>query len=610
MEATKNSNLLEDQIKRLLYQVKDIEQNEIEVNIYLQIFACKETERENKKVYIMTLCDNEYKYSSFFLASTEKVENLEKGNIIHLKEVSPKKIKNSFFIRIKDYEILEETTEIENAKDINYNEGIFKDGEGNEIFEKKEEKVEKLTIPEKIEEKKSTIPMEEDAYTSLKQLTTFSRDFIIFVRVTKKSEIKTFETRNNNMNSSIQGKLFYFIVLDRDGNEMQCTCFNKAVDKFYDIIEEDQLYEIKGGYVKINDKKYTRIKSDYKIVLDENSKITKKIDNGTIKKNNMSIVRIKDIQNMNLYSIVDLCVVVLNVGEKMIKNTRNGSQPLKKITVGDVSKYKIEISLWRVHSDTKVKFGDILLINNVKIGEYKGRTLTTFDETCIKINPPKTNEYVKELDEFISKIDLRGEFLDLENNTEIKNEKNREDNENYCSVHIRDVLESLDDYEDAHNLSKITATVTQILHNEKNFYMGCSDRNCKRKLKLDEESEQYICPNCRKSTKTPTYYYTLSLRVKDASTEYWIDIFGKTAESIMKCTAEEYKDFLKNRDEEKLKELTQGIEFKVFNFWIKPKLQTYNTISKKKLYAYRIEPYNEKNEAHKLVKYLQKEIYF
>ena len=611
MEVDKNSNLLNDQLKKLIYQVKDLDQNEIEVNINLQILSFKETERDNKKVYIMTLCDNEYKYCSFFLACTEKVENLEKGKIIHIKEVSPKKIKASFFIRIKDYEILEKSAEIENAKDINYNDGIFKDGEGNDIFETKEEKVEKaenIIIPEKIEEKNNTIPMEEDAYTSLKQLTTFSRDFIIFVRITKKSEIKIFETRNNNMNSSNQGKLFYFIVLDRDGNEMQCTCFNKAVDKFFDIIEEDQLYEIKGGYVKINDKKYTRIKSDYKIVLDENSKITKKIDNGTIKKNNMSIVRIKDIQNMNLYSIVDLCVVVLNVGEKMIKNTRNGSQPLKKITVGDVSKYRIEISLWRVHSDTKVKFGDILLINNVKIGEYKGRTLTTFDETCIKINPPKTNEYVKELDEFISKIDLRSEFLDLENNSEIKNEKNREDNENYCSVHIRDVLESLDDYEDAHNLSKITATVTQILHNEKNYYMGCSDRNCKRKLKL--EDDEYICPNCRKSTKSPTYYYTLSLRVKDASTEYWIDIFGKTAESIMKCTAEEYKEFLKNRDEEKLKELTQGIEFKVFNFWIKPKLQTYNTISKKKLYAYRIEPYTEKNEAHKLVKYLQKEIYF
>ena len=591
-----------DQMKSLLTLTKNKENINIETDIYLQIFSVKETERDSKKVYMLSLCDQEYKLNSFFLASDKDIPNLKEGALIHLKEVAPKKIKNSTFIRIKEYEIIGEPQDLSlEVKEIKMEDFPFS--------EKKEKSESKIFSPEKTDSKNedSSLPLSDDAYTSLKQLTTFSRDFIIFVRVTKKSEIKTFETKNNNMGTSSQGKLFYFIVLDRDGNEMQCTCFNKAVDKFFDEIEEDQLYEIKGGYVKLNDKKYTRIKSDYKIVLDENSKITKKIDNGTIKKNNMTIVKIKDIQNMNLYSIVDLCVVVLSVGEKMIKNTRNGSQPLKKIVVGDVSKYKIEISLWRVHSDTNVKFGDILLINNVKIGEYKGRTLTTFDETCIKINPPKTNEYVRELEEFIQKNDIKNEWLDLENNTEIKHET-KEENENYTSVHIRDVLESLDEYEDVSNLSKVTAIVTQILHNEKNYYLGCSDRNCKRKLKLEEDTNEYVCPNCLKSTKTPTYYYTLSLRVKDASTEYWIDIFGKTAESIMKCTAEEYKEILENRDEEKLREITHKVEFKVFNFWVKPKIQTYNTVSKKKLYAYRIEPYNEKSEAHKLVRYLLKDI--
>ena len=592
---------IKDQLKTLLSLVKDTTKENLEVDIYLQIYSFKETERDSKKVYMMSLCDQESKFNSFFLASNEDIPGLKEGKLIHLKEISPKKIKNSMFIRIKEYELISEPFELKEVKEIKLEDitpeenKIITNGEKEINSEKKEMEIEETPVT-----------LSEDAYTSLKQLTTFSRDFIIFVRVTKKSEIKTFETRNNNMGSS-QGKLFYFIVLDRDGNEMQCTCFNKAVDKFFDIIEEDQLYEIKGGYVKLNDKKYTRIKSDYKIVLDENSKITKKADNGIIKKNNMTIIRIKDIPNMNLYSIVDLCVVVLNVGEKMIKNTRNGSQPLKKIVVGDVSKYKIEISLWRVHSDTNVKFGDILLINNVKIGEYKGRTLTTFDETCIKINPPRTNEYVRELEEFIQKNDIKGEFLDLENNTEMKTET-KEESENYTSVHIRDVLESLDEYEDVHNLSKVTAIVTQILHNEKNYYLGCSDRNCKRKLKLEGDSDEYICPNCRRSTKTPTYYYTLSLRVKDASTEYWIDIFGKTAESIMKCTAEEYKNILESGDEEKLKQLTHNVEFKVFNFWVKPKMQTYNTVSKKKLYAYKIEPYNERAEAHKLVKYLLKDI--
>ena len=590
-----------DQMKLLLSLVKNKENINIETDIYLQIYSIKETERDSKKVYMMSLCDLDYKLNSFFLASDKDIPDLQEGKLIHIKEVSPKKIKNSTFIRIKEYDILGDPLSLPEVKEIKIEDFPFS--------KKKENDDVKMSSPMEIETKseEGSMPLSEDAYTSLKQLTTFSRDFIIFIRVTKKSEIKTFETRNNSMGTGSQGKLFYFIVLDRDGNEMQCTCFNKAVDKFFDVIEEDQVYEIKGGYVKLNDKKYTKIKSDYKIVLDENSKITKKIDNGTIKKNNMTIVKIKDIQNMNLYSIVDLCVVVLNVGEKMIKNTRNGSQPLKKIVVGDVSKYKIEISLWRVHSDTNVKFGDILLINNVKIGEYKGRTLTSFDETCIKINPPKTNEYVHELEEFIQKNDIKGEWLDLENTTEIKHE-NKEENENYTSVHIRDVLESLDDYEDVSNLSKVTAIVTQILHNEKNYYLGCSDRNCKRKLKLEEDTDEYVCPNCRKSTKTPTYYYTLSLRVKDASTEYWIDIFGKTAESIMKCTAEEYKDILESRNEEKLKEITHKVEFKVFNFWVKPKIQTYNTVSKKKLYAYRIEPYNEKSEAHKLVKYLLKDI--
>ena len=598
MEDSSLFDKIKDQLKNLLLLVKDNENEAIKVDTYLQVYSFKETERESKKVYVLSLNDQDYRFNSFFLASNIDLPDLKFGKIIHLKEVSPKKIKNNYFIRIKEYELIGEPFEVKEVKEIKFED---LDKETMPLPPEEKEKS-KMTVEE---EDKGTMPLSEDAYTSLKQLTTFSRDFIILVRVTKKSEIKVFESRNSSGNNT--GKLFYFIVLDRDGNEMQCTCFNKAVDKFFDVIKEDELYEIKGGYVKLNDKKFTRIKSDYKIVLDENSKITKKIDTGTIKKNNMNIVRIKDIQNMNLYSIIDLCVVVLNVGEKMTKNTRNGAQPLKKIVVGDVSKYKIEISLWRVHSDTNVKFGDILLINNVKIGEYKGRNLTTFDETCIKINPPRTNEYVKELDEFIQKYDIKSEFLDLENNSEMKVET-KEDNENYMSVHIRDVLESLDDYEEVHNMSKVTAIVTQILHNEKNYYMGCSDKTCKRKLKFDDDREEYVCPNCKNGTKNPTYYYTLSLRVKDSSTEYWIDIFGKTAESIMKCTAEEYKDFLENRNDEKLKELTHQIEFKVFNFWVKPKLQTYNSISKKKLYAYKIEPYNEKAEAHKLVKYLLKEL--
>ena len=599
------SNSIENQLVNLLNLIKDVDNEEKIIDINLQIHAIKivNDTKKNKKIYNISLCDDLYKYAGFIIANSPKLEYLKRGYILNLQKINPRRVKGGrLYVLIRQYKIIsDEPIFIQDVKTIKEKDGKFIDEYGNNI----------LSLNNYENEDDININEEEIVYTPLKQLTTFSRDFVIFVRVLKKSEIKLFETRNNGIsNSNSQGKLFYFIVLDKEDNEMQCTCFNKAADKFFNVIEEDKLYEIKGGYVKINDRKFTRNKSDYKIVLEENSVITKKMDNGLIKQKPMNITLIKDIQKLKLYTVIDLCAIVLDVGEKMMKNTRNGNQPLKKITIGDISQYKIELSLWRMHSQWEVQKGDILLLHNVKVGEFKGRNVSTFDDTSIKINPSNSYECVKKLEEFLKnkKFNLENYFLELENINEIRAQKAKELEEStFCTVHIRDVLEYLDDIDDVINISKISATVTQIMHNEKNFYMGCNDRNCKRKLILEENNE-FFCPNCRRKTKNPNYYYTLSLRVKDASCEQWIDIFGKTAENVMQYTAEEYKDILKRGEEEKLKEISERIEFKDFNFWVKPKLQMFNMSSKKKLYAYRIEPVDKKCETYKLVDYLYSEL--
>ena len=55
-----------DQMKLLLSLVKNKENINIETDIYLQIYSIKETERDSKKVYMMSLCDLDYKLNSFF----------------------------------------------------------------------------------------------------------------------------------------------------------------------------------------------------------------------------------------------------------------------------------------------------------------------------------------------------------------------------------------------------------------------------------------------------------------------------------------------------------------------------------------------------------------
>ena len=616
---TENDNILNistiicNQLVTLINQIKDAissQKSELSVNINIQIYSIKiiEDKKNDKKLLSMILNDNLYKLNGFILVDNEQSGILKSGHIINIKKIVPKKIKSNLFIMIKEFSIInnQSNTLPNKLKLIKENNNTFIDEAGNQIEEELSYENVLTVINELNNDKKN--------YTSLKELTTFSRNFIIFVRIIKKSEIKTFETRNVNHSNILTGlgKLFYFVVLDRDGNEMQCTCFNKTVDKFYNLIEEDNIYEIKGGYVKINDKKYTRIKADYKIVLDENSTIIKKNDdNSIIKKINYNFIPISDLSKSKIYSIVDICAIVLETTDLVIKTTKNGKQPLKKIVLGDISKYKIELSLWRSLSDLKIKKNDLLIINNVKVGEYKGRNLSTFEETSIKINPPlNLHPAIKKLKDFLNLNNLNIEdYISFEDLYKERLQKYKEMNEKYFrAIHIRDVLEYLDELEEQKMLFKINATVTQIIHNEKNYYIGCIEKNCKRKLIYDINKNEYTCPGCNKKTKIPTYYYTLSLRVKDASSEYWIDIFGKTAESVTKCSAEEYKEFIKKKDMKKLKEISDFVEFKKFSFWIKPKLQFYNNITKKKLYTYRIEVLDEKSESRKIIEYLKKEL--
>ena len=650
------SSIIKDQLLTLIQIIKDsssIEKSELDISINIQIFSMKKIEdkKRGKTFYSMSLNDDNYKYGRFILMENEKSNQLQPGHVINLKKIISKRVKTGLYIMIKDFSIINNQLNIlPNVKMIKEDNNIFVDEDGNSIEEIRKEDIENNNnkkieikkngryilnfdkavellneITNKRSKSKSIInPSNKKLYyTLLKELTTFSRDFIIFVRIIKKSEIKIFETRNiNNINILTgQGKLFYFIVLDKEGTEMQCTCFNKSVDKFYNLIEEDKLYEIKGGYVKINDKKYTRIKSDYKIVLDENSIISpKNDDNSIIKKNNYNIINISELQNLKIYSIVDICGVVLELNEIVVKSTKNGLQPLKKLTLGDISKYKVELSLWRMFTELKIQKGDILLINNAKIGEYKGRNLSTFEETSIKINPHSIKENaqcqkaINKLKEFIEEnkdnIYNNNEFFsDFEKLYQNKLKKYQQ-NEEICNkfLYIKDVLDSIDSLEESKYIFKVTAIITQIIHNEKNFYIGCNDKNCKKKLMYDFLKKEYICPGCGRRTKKLTYYYTLNLRIKDASCEYWIDIFGKIAENIMLCTAEEYKEFLQKRDYLKLEEISNRIEFKMYNFWVRPKLQIYNTVSKKKLYICRITPVDKKEETYKLIPYLEKEL--
>ncbi len=451
-------------------------------------------------------------------------------------------------------------------------------------------------------------------YTPLSQLTTFSKDFTILVRITKKSAVKNY----NSHRSKSQGRLFNLNIMDIDKTEMQITCFNRGVDKFYELIDENKIYSIYGGYINLNDRKFFsgENKSEYKLVIDENCTIMEMPDDGTIDSNlNFSFLKISKIFEPVLYSVVDLNVFILECGDTQLKTTKNGDLPLRKLIVCDDSEFKVQLTLWRNHAEIPLEMGQFLLIKNAKVGEFNGRNFSSYDDTKIIINPENSKE-TEQLKNFIQ--NFQGEFKKIStlventfNSNNSNNNDNSYNNEIYFMQEILDLIEfgfeNIEDFNNNKNLKRIKGTITQMIHNDRNFYAGCPDNGCKRKLLFNDDSQNFICSYCSKVYSNPAYYYNLSLRVKDSSCEHWIDLFGSNAEKILRISADEYRLSLLNGDTERMKEINKNIEFKTFYFLVKPKIQQFNGKLKKKIYAYKFEPVVYALETKRLVEKLTKQ---
>ena len=627
-----NTNQLSANAIYDLFDLNATEKKTYEVEMNLQILnikICDSTSHQkggNSEMFTATLSDSKFKYNGFIIFKVTDSEPLKDGDVIKVITVTPANLKSQksrvFIVKkyeliskggevIGDPELIKDEGDIARAKDkVNQIKSECEDDnfmhdldEAPSRTKRSDDKISKINkimnfmADDDLDINTPVKNPRNKFYTPLKQLTTFSKDFRIYVRVIKKSDLKTFNSSPNKNG----GTLFSFVILDEEGNEMQVTCFNKAVQKFYNVIHENKVFEISGGYVKINDKKFSSVKSDYKIVIDENSKVMEIQDDGSIQHQKFMFTKIADLVNAPLYSVVDCIGYVLEVGEKIIKNTKNGEQPMKKVIIADTSDCKIEFTLWRVFAHKEVNVGEVIALKNVKIGEFNGRNISTFEESGVITNP-----MIREATEVRYYIENHKK-LDTLKNLSVPAVSQKESNENNflpTVFYMKDVLDLLDDViaDDKLPMSRIKATVTQMMHNDKNFYGGCEDQRCKKKLQ--QETYNWVCLSCNKSYPKPTYYYTLSIRVKDCSSEHWIDIFGSVAEKLMKITAEEYKELLNDRDENKLRQISSNIEFKTFFFYVKPKLHFYNSIPKKKLYAYKVEAIDCTAEIKRMTKAL------
>ena len=572
------------------------------------------------ELYTLTLSDDEYSYSKFIYCKTNSSPDIEVGKYINIIRICPMLLeahKEKAFL-IKELSVLKKDS-LNIIKSPPYTEN-----KNNNIYNT-------ISNIEK-ENPDYNYKSDDKVYTSLKLLTTLSKDYKLLVKVTSKGEIKQYR--------SGKGKLFSFVIMDELGNKMQAVGFDKIADKFKDEIVENNIYEITGGYIRTADKRFDPPGSDYKLILTESTTITKKDDEEKNFKDKFTdpdnkFWNINEIKEAQINTIVNVVCLVGDKGEPTYKDTKSGSILIRKMFVLDQSNEKMELTLWRNLTQLNMNNGDILVCKKVRVNDFGGKNLTSTTESKIYINPiisdfPEIAKEIQSLKLFAEQNEInKGINPQSDNNNDNNIKKNESTKANVASnkpeinnsninnnntiqkkefndkiVYIDSILDemnkyALTDFDHRFPFYKIRATVTHLGHTEKNFYPGCPNRECNRKLTFS--NGDWICQSCRQSFKTPRYYYSLNIRVKDCSSEYWVDIFGKPAEMIMNINADDYRNILVNRDEEKLGQISEGVEYKEFYFLLKVRLNKYNDTTKKKFTATKIERINKKESTGKLM---------
>ena len=612
--------------------------------ITLNLQSNKNNYAKDFDLYTCSLGDTNYSYSGFILPIIKDKQNIKRGDIIKITKISTSKLtyNGCKIIIVKKYEVIKKEQPIENNM---INVESYDDIQ-NKIKEekRKEPKIEESLNTNKIhrndflknkdnsnintnlfdnknkEEINIINPDEVDMKTilALSQISTFSKNICLYVKLTRKFPIKNFFNKITNKES----RLLSFDLIDTSGFEMQGFIFDNCIEKFSSILEENNIYYIKGGYAKFNDKKFTNIKADYRLIFDYNTQIKKVnknldkyFDKEDEKLNKLNIIKFSNLNNCKLNQTINCLGYVLQIFPVLSKSSRIGNVLMRKLFLFDSSLYKVQFTLWNKFTELNLNKGDIVLLQNIRVGNFGGNIcLSTIDNSKIET----ISDVSQSLKEYVDLKDIINKGINEEDIKYITTNENKKENGdlgirslyNNNIIHINSLIKDLENkfnnssQEEVSEFFTIKATVLEFEHGAKNYYLGC--KYCRKKL--IQKDNNYFCPSCETVITDFNYYYILTLRVIDITGEHSLNLFGEQVNNLFGMDARTYSNLIENNQVEKLKDIKDKIEYHSFYFQGKANIFKYGNRNKTQLFVYKFEKEDFNKEKKKIFENINKSL--
>jgi len=181
-----------------------------------------------------------------------------------------------------------------------------------------------------------------------------------------------------------EGKLFSADLIDSKGNETRACFFGAAVDIFYDMLQERQIFSFSGGRAKKGDKRYCKF--DFEITFDEKATITPLQDDGDVPQMVYEFRNLSDLADIAPGETVDVAVIVAQVDPASeIALKAGGTKMRQNVTLVDDSGASCRLTLWGEFCETAWLADTVALLKNVKVSDFGGRSLNTLAGTAVAL---------------------------------------------------------------------------------------------------------------------------------------------------------------------------------------------------------------------------------
>eukprot|EP00039_Didymoeca_costata_P007560 m.101215 g.101215 ORF g.101215 m.101215 type:complete len:689 (+) comp13736_c2_seq1:56-2122(+) len=430
-----------------------------------------------------------------------------------------------------------------------------------------------------------------DNYQPIQSVNPYTTRWTIRARVTNKRE-KTYS------NARGDGKLFSVDLLD-DSGEIRATAFNDTADRLNPAMEIGKVYMIRGGRVKVANRKFSHLNNQYEITFGEDTHVQEVEDLSgvpTVKYDYVDFAQLESMNKENTY--VDVLAVVTTVGDIGSILTKKDQKQVSKreIELMDKSRITVRCTLWgndaENFNDTP---GSVISIKAARLSDFNGCSMSVSNNGSYEMNPD--SEDAHDLKVWYNAEGKDAQPIKLSGTGSGPRVDRR------IMLHqIKD--ENIGSSEEKPEYWVARATVTYISSSANMLYKACPSPDCNKKV-VEESTTEYRCEKCNRTYADYKYRMIPRFSVLDATGQAWISCFSDQGEKIFGKTSQEIGQ-MKEQSDQAYENAIQGAMFKQFMFKVRAKAETYNDETRAKNTAIEVKPVDPITESKYLITEIKK----